>query len=973
MVVWGLIWGALFGALAGDFNVVLGALMGALAGWTLQRAVRSTVRAELAAAQRERAAVAAVAAEAPVPVQRDLREQHAPPATGFEDDADAAPAHAPSRDTLPSAMAPPPLAEPVAARASTSAAVTPPPPAFHDSFFDLEQVPSRPAAPASAARPPAPPSAFDQAIAAARGWLLGGNTIVRLGLVILFIGLSFLARYAAQAGLFPVELRLAVVGLAGIALLAVGFRQRLARPGFGTALQGAGVAVMYLTVFAAFRLYALAPQAVAFAFMVAVCAAGCALALLQNARALAFLAFAGGFAAPLLLSTGSGNHVALFGYYTLLNLAILFIAWRRAWHELNLLGFGATFGVATLWGVLSFSPRHYVSAQGFLLGFIAIFTAAALGYARQVRGRFGHVVDSTLIFGTSLAGFGLQAGLVRHIEYGTAFSALGFGAAYLLLAAMLARRAAEGYRVLGESLLAIGVGFATLAVPLALDARWTSAVWALEGAAAFWVGARQGRWMPRAFGLALQALAALLLMDALPWMARAAPIHPAFLGGVLIALAALACAWWLRQPLAHSASRWALGWAALEARLATPLFLYGFAFWCLAWGVQWHHLVPLLGGAAPTSLALSEPAAGWLTLLTLLLSAGAALAWARRSGWDVAAWPSRVTLPVLAIALLNQWSAGASVLDTPGWLIWPLALGLHVAFMRRNEAGVAPDSAWGGWLALQHPGTAWLGMALLGDALTRLIDRAGLWGTAWASITGLAAVVAVLVALTRWAGRAHRAAPRARLGWPLNPHAPGYYATAAWPLAALTLLGALGLAWTSPGNAAPLPYLPLLNPTDLMVALALGAVLLWRRVMLGAEPTPAAAPALARPGFWGVFGAVALVAASTVWLRIAHHFFGVAWTASALFGSFVVQTGYAILWTVIALVLMVAAHRRGLRGAWLAGAGLLGLVVLKLVLIDLSNSGGAERIVAFIGVGVLMLVVGYFAPLPPKAAREPRA
>jgi uncharacterized membrane protein len=50
------------------------------------------------------------------------------------------------------------------------------------------------------------------------------------------------------------------------------------------------------------------------------------------------------------------------------------------------------------------------------------------------------------------------------------------------------------------------------------------------------------------------------------------------------------------------------------------------------------------------------------------------------------------------------------------------------------------------------------------------------------------------------------------------------------------------------------------------------------------------------------------------------------------------------------------------------GAGLLGLVVVKLLLIDLSNAGGAERIIAFIVVGILMLVVGYFAPLPPKAS-----
>jgi uncharacterized membrane protein len=53
----------------------------------------------------------------------------------------------------------------------------------------------------------------------------------------------------------------------------------------------------------------------------------------------------------------------------------------------------------------------------------------------------------------------------------------------------------------------------------------------------------------------------------------------------------------------------------------------------------------------------------------------------------------------------------------------------------------------------------------------------------------------------------------------------------------------------------------------------------------------------------------------------------------------------------------------------MAGAALLAVVVLKLLLVDLSGSGSVTRIVSFIGVGVLMLVIGYVAPLP---AKEPR-
>ena len=39
--------------------------------------------------------------------------------------------------------------------------------------------------------------------------------------------------------------------------------------------------------------------------------------------------------------------------------------------------------------------------------------------------------------------------------------------------------------------------------------------------------------------------------------------------------------------------------------------------------------------------------------------------------------------------------------------------------------------------------------------------------------------------------------------------------------------------------------------------------------------------------------------------------------------------------------------------------------------VDLSRIGSIERIVSFVGVGLLMLVLGYFSPLPLEV-REPR-
>jgi len=961
MIIWSIVWGAILGWFwpgYGDAGVFIGAFLGFFAGLSLRWAVRAEVQAAWKKAPQPAAPAAPAVRQAPA-APLNIEEAHAP----------AAPS------PLPASVPPPP-----ASAADNEAAQAP---ALAPKGLPRAQAAAAPGAPSAAARPaykPAEPNAVELALLAAKNWFLGGNTIVRVGLVILFIGLSFLARYAASAGLFPVELRLAAIGAAAIALLAVGFRKRHDKPGFALALQGAGVAVMYLTVFAAFRLYGLLEPLPAFALMIIVCGLSCALALLQDSRALAVAAFAGGFAAPLLLSTGQGSHVGLFSYYTVLNLAILFIAHKRSWRVLNVVGFVATFGVATAWGVLKYAPAHYASAQPFLIGFVLIYLFTAILYARNTPTRLGNAVDTMLVFGTPLAGFGLQAGLVRGMELGTAFSALGFAALYLLAAMLLARRALAGYRLLIECFIAVGVGFATLAVPLALDAQWTSAVWALEGAGAFWVGMRQARWMARAFGLLLQGVAAMAFLGGLDGAAGGLGHHvyaipfgnPAFIGAMLIALPALQLAWWLRKPLPHSESSWAKGYAGVEAQLSVPVYLYGFFFWCLGWLLEIARRVPALEADAVPQHVFSERTTGLLMMLAVVASAALSMLLGLKKQWPVATWPARISVAVLALGYLAQAGEGYRVLATPAWAVWPVVLVLHYWMLRQTDRlAQAPISPGGEGRAspfgFLHAAGAWLVTVLLADCLWSGIGKAELWRTSWAGVVLLVSAIAVLMLLATWAGKANRQAQRQAFAWPLHPHAQAYYWLAALPLAVLVFWGTLLAAVHSSGHTAPLPYIPLLNPTDLTLALALGALVFWRRVLVTAVPPPAGAAWATGRNALVALALLVFIAVNTVWLRVAHHFFGVRWDADALFASFVVQTGYAILWTLLALTLMVLAHRRVQRPLWLVGAGLLGLVVLKLLLIDLSNAGGAERIIAFIVVGVLMLVVGYFAPLPPKA------
>lgn len=818
-------------------------------------------------------------------------------------------------------------------------------------------------------------------IQAAQKWLFGGNTIVRVGLVVLFVGLSFLASYAASAGLFPVEMRLALVGLFGAGLIAFGFRTQEKRPQFGLALQGGGVATIYLTLYGTTKLIDNASPVAAFVLMMLICALGCALALLQRSQALAATSFIGGFAVPLLLSTGGGDVAGLFAYYSLLNFAILFISVRRSWRVVNIIGFISTFGVLTLVVGSGAGSKQFMATQAFLIVSVLVYVATAILYTRltpspaadqlpkQGLSQFGNMVDTTLLFGTALIGFGLEVSLVEDRPFGSAFAALSFAALYLALAAFTTRYLPKANRLLSEALLAVGVIFVTLAVPLALGARWTSAVWALEGAGAFWIGMRQARWLPRLFGLVLQGLAAFFYIAGLNPNETAIPLaNPAFMGAMLVALPILVTAYWLQKPLPHSGSALATTYAQTELNLAKPAFFVGFAYWWLAWGTEIHRKLPPVAAGQMPEFAFSSDLLLMLTMLAFLVSALGFQFLGRRVQWQVAIWPSAASLIALGIGLLGNFAESSHILYSPDWLLWVIAIGLHIWMLYVNDHDAVVSRPI---LAGTHIGGVWLGVLLLADCMDLALDSGRLWETSWAGVGFLVILVAVLIGLT-WTATRRMHAQFPSLKWPLDRHSLAYGWQAAVPIAALVGLGALTTALLASGEADPLPYIPLMNPVDLSVALALAALVLWRHYVIAAKPGPVEAKWLAGREALAVLALLAFIAINTAWLRVTHQILGVAWSADALFASFYVQTGLAILWTVLALPLMVIAHRRTDRSMWLVGAGLLGLTVAKLMLVDLNNTGGGARIIAFIAVGVLMLIVGYLAPIPPRV-RDPEA
>ena len=935
MIWWAVVAGALIGLSGGGFGLILGGIVGAMMGAWLQSLLRTEIDR---AVGRQFAGIeprpappawdgAITPSEPPVEAQ---------PATRIEPEAEPEPVPAPA--PRPARRPEPAMAAEASESRSTSQYV-------HE------------------------PSSADLLIARARDWLFGGNTIVRVGLVVLFIGLVFLARLVVNAGLFPIEARLTMVGLAGAALLGVGYWKRIERPDFGLHLQGAGVAVMYLTVFAAARIYGVMPPGVAFGFMIVFAALGATLAVLQNSLTMALASFLGGFAVPFLLGGDAETPTALFTYFTVLNLAIMGIAWKKSWRPLNLLGFVATFAMAGVWGFGAYQERHFLICEIFLAISIAIYLATALLYAHNTSGKLGNFADSTLLFGTAIAGFGLQSGLVHDKPYWAAWSAVVFGAVYLAVATWAFRRRDKGMGLLSECLLAIGVGFVTMAIPLALEVEWVGVAWLLEGAGALWVGARQERWMPRAFGLLLQAAGALVVFSNSDTLASSLPLaNPGFLQPFVGAVALLFAAWVLRGQLGHSGSSWAKAWQPIERGLAAPWFLGAFVMAVVAVMQELRRTLPATTPDAFGDQAYAPEFSLFGTLIAVLGLMALADWFGRKVQWKVASWPARTSLLLIGYCFLISLVSGRYVVQLPDLPVWIAAFALH--FWMLHRADKDPATAAPRWNGFIHAAGV-LGLTvMLANALFYGVDQADLWDSSWAGVVFLVAGVAILMAITRWAGPASVGTAGLAMGWPHNVHSRAYWWRAAAPLAVALYFGALIGTVLARGITDPLPYIPLLNPVDLSIALVLAALALWRQMLQGAEPAPRGSGPFTGSCGLGAGAVLAFVWINTIWTRTADHYLGATWYPASNENSQVVLTGFSILWTLMAMGLMLFGQRKAQRLPWLTGAALLAVVVAKLIFVDMSAVEGFARIASFIGVGVLMLLIGYFVPLPPRKGDE---
>ena len=894
-----------------------------------------------------------------------------------------------------------------------------------------------------------------------KNWFFGGNLVVRVGVIVLLIGVVLLLRLLSDYIEVSIASKLLAIGILGLGLAALGLKLAKNRFAYGITLQGAGLAIAYLSTFFAYSVYEIIPSIPSFIGLGLLSAITIALAVRQNAFPLALLALSGGFFAPILTSEDTGSLVTLFSYYLLLNVTIAVIAYYRPWKILNLFGVTVTFGLAYYWGISENLSAVIETQRWSLVALVTLhwllYLFVVIRYAQQiitynalnekdlshadnvddtkhldkahVGSSYVFPIDTGLLFSVPLLAFGLFSALLNDISNALTITSAILAMVYLGMGWLFIQRSRR-YALITEGMLALGLGFFALVIPLALDAEWIAFGWSVQGLALVWFGRRSLRSWSVLFGLLLQLISIGMLVTTAIFSSKDYPV----LAFSISALSYLATVFILRASNSPAALINSLDSSNnlnnLNNKGATTSSV-----------IQSQSSVMKTQTLDSTSDALTSYASAlgvstqaaqqWLTsidsqsrvfkfvwhsprfikFLTLT-----AMAWMLQvlmldlhHWFDI--WQSSTTvialvalISLIAYWVINRYRPWVEIRQLSHGLLALFYVMLILQLPQKFERNLTWATAeWLvfvgliiGWLVMgqlwlktwsdnknasRYTAASWLGTGILLIAAAAhygLPDSDGVMAFLFSAALILSGLWFNLRYLSQNAENAENASTNKAVGQGLLYWFDWQQALlgCAAIFAPIALLWVVLTNWYYDGVIWGLSYLPLFNLYDITswLTLSVGFSLYYiskrRRndTVIDSSAAAKSKRVFTTENLLIILGLISFWLISSMLVRTLHAFIGTPlWNdyQGGAWQSEQVQTGLTILWTLLALVATILASRYWQRALWFMGIGLLGIVVLKLVLVDLSQTEAIWRVISFLGAGSLILLIGYLAPLPP--------
>ncbi|WP_202742689.1 DUF2339 domain-containing protein [Acinetobacter calcoaceticus] len=743
-------------------------------------------------------------------------------------------------------------------------------------------------------------------------WMVHGNPILRVAVAVLMVGVVLLLRFASEHWQLSLGLKLGFIAIAGGVLTAFGYTLQKKNQLFAVALQGVGLAVVFLTLVFSHHFGVIANLMTASILFTILLVITVFLSLKQQAIYLAILALGMAYAAPLVIPQYRPDVVFLFSYYLVINLAVAAVNFIQPWKILNQIAFFATMFIGGSAIAFYAEPAKFDTLDWILWLHIALFIWLSVRYSQNISRvstyekregiRLPPLLDVGLIFSVPVLGFTLHAYLVHESTQALTIGAAVLAGTYALLTFWI-KKTHPQLSVLAKSFFILAVAFFALIFPLAKGAHWTAIGWVAQGTALIVWGVTERYRLSRYIGVIL----------------------------VLLSSIALFYQFWANEQL---------------PTLSTSIYAIAqfiSAFYLLQYNSKEQHYfsASMFSGI----------------FLCLGMYAGAI------AGIEIMTWQHHGLSPYLmvAILLLSIFSVVVHYKLRVQWQSLQLSLISFLLLLILGEAFTSQIFTMFKWPSILQQGTFLIAATFLSALFIMAQPQSGQFGSlkAWAGLSWLALATVGLAIFPQMPIVALAFVPVVYSIWAYQSHKTTLLHQ--FPVWCLSLLWLLVVS-VDIHSAEYLYFVPLLNLTDfLSIVVFAGLLFIIYQHAFDQDKS-------LEWTFKITTILVGLLVFSSVVVRSLHHYWATPLWSAAIWTNGLVQLSLTLLWVILAFVLTTFSSRKMIRQLWFVGAALLGIVVLKLILLDLSQSATLTRVISFIGAGGVMLIIAYLAPLPPSSS-----
>ncbi|NHB59557.1 DUF2339 domain-containing protein [Acinetobacter sp. 194] len=735
-------------------------------------------------------------------------------------------------------------------------------------------------------------------------WLFTGNPVLKVAILILVIGVILLLRFATEHWQLSLAFKLTIVAGVSALVTILGYLLILKNRSFALALEGLGLAGLFLTLFFAYYNHVIPSLFGAGLCFIVIMAITLYLSLKQQAIELALMAMLIAYIAPFTLPVRDATAVELVTYYLVINIAVAILSTLRPWKILNQIAFLATTVIGGMYAIIHGYVHERNMMTILVIAHTAIFVWLSFRFSQLIaksdieQFKLKPALDIALIFSAPIVGYIFIYLMYFHQTTWQAGMSLGFAVVYAGLYQLAKKNQSVG--LISQSYFSLMLIFLALIPPILLPDQWSVMGWAIEGALIYLIALFRASVISRYLAMGLLIVAGL---SSLYYLVDSTEFPTMMFWALSLS--------YLTVVLGANAIR------RFREQLSFISILFLSMLMLSACIMLIFLLLDYFSGATQFVHTLMIVAVVYFVLNECMIRSRAT--WS----WLLPKWFALVPLLVFALCIVLESSQN-------GVIVW------HSAFERIEFL-----------LACLLMTGAWLRPMLGVRAEKEWVSLGTLFSLALASLALIPqmpfiSVVILPLIFCAWSYKQTTSAD-----WQIF-----------WQTRSTLLLMMLWIICSQLFSQQAFQgyLLPILNPFD-VVSLAVLAGFIWVLTLQMKHGLD--------KGIVAVLMVLSLLwLSSYIVLRALHVYWGTPYNDLALWDNAVVQLSLTLLWVSLAFVTMSLASRRKLRPMWILGGSILAVVTLKLVLFDLSHVGTIMRVLSFLGAGGIMLIIAYIAPMP---------